>query len=141
MFIDASAIVAVLKSEPEATAFLTAMDSARQNIFTSQIARIEATTSLALSIAHGRGESVSNGADFEMAEDAVATLISEAGCRDIAITESVGRLAREAAHIYGAATDHPAQLTLPDCFAYACAKAYRLPILYTGKGFNHTDLA
>jgi ribonuclease VapC len=28
-----------------------------------------------------------------------------------------------------------------DCFSYACAKAYRVPLLYKGNDFPQTDLA
>ncbi|MBR0924530.1 type II toxin-antitoxin system VapC family toxin, partial [Bradyrhizobium diazoefficiens] len=41
---------------------------------------------------------------------------------------------------YSRLVDHPAQLNFGDCFAYACAKAYRIPLLYKGNDFAQTDL-
>jgi ribonuclease VapC len=35
---------------------------------------------------------------------------------------------------------HPADLNFGDCFAYACARAYRAPLLYKGNDFAQTDL-
>ncbi len=36
---------------------------------------------------------------------------------------------------------HPAALNMGDCFAYACAKALAVPLLYKGDDFAQTDLA
>ena len=38
-------------------------------------------------------------------------------------------------------TGHGAKLNLGDVFSYACAKAYRVPLLYKGNDFAKTDLA
>ena len=37
--------------------------------------------------------------------------------------------------------NHPAQLNLGDCFAYALAESRGLPLLYKGKDFPQTDIA
>jgi len=50
-------------------------------------------------------------------------------------------LAQEAAWTYGKTVGHPAQLNFGDCYAYACAKAYRVGLLYKGNDFSETDLA
>ena len=31
-------------------------------------------------------------------------------------------------------------LNLGDCFVYACAKAYRVPLLFKGEDFSQTDI-
>lgn len=36
---------------------------------------------------------------------------------------------------------HAAALNLGDCFAYACAKANRATLLFTGDDFAQTDMA
>lgn len=41
---------------------------------------------------------------------------------------------------YGKVVGHPAKLNLGDCFAYACAKAIEVPLLYKGDDFVRTDL-
>ena len=74
-------------------------------------------------------------------ESLVDELLQKAGAREIHITESIGKAARDASAVYGKLTGHPAKLNMGDCFAYACAKAYRVPLLYKGDDFAHTDLA
>lgn len=61
--------------------------------------------------------------------------------QDIHFTGDIGDAAVRAAGEYGRATGHPANLNFGDCFAYACAKAYRLGLIYKGDDFAKTDLA
>jgi ribonuclease VapC len=35
---------------------------------------------------------------------------------------------------------HPAGLNFGDCFAYACARSYRMPLLFKGNDFPLTDI-
>lgn len=35
---------------------------------------------------------------------------------------------------------HAAALNFGDCFAYACARAAKVPLLYKGDGFPQTDI-
>jgi ribonuclease VapC len=35
---------------------------------------------------------------------------------------------------------HPAELNFGDCFAYACARYYAVPLLYKGNDFSKTDI-
>jgi len=41
---------------------------------------------------------------------------------------------------YGKARNHPAQLNLGDCFAYAVARNNRMLLLSKGEDFGHTDI-
>ena len=41
---------------------------------------------------------------------------------------------------FGKGQGHPAQLNMGDCFAYAVAKNRRVPLLYKGNDFVHTDV-
>lgn len=140
MFVDASAIVAILKGEPEAAGFLAALDAARGNVFSSPIARFEASISLAMSMVRNRGDVHLKPDDLNEAETLVDDLLREAGAKEIHISESLGREARIAAARYGKVAGHPAKLNMGDCFAYACAKGYRLPLLYKGDDFKETDV-
>lgn len=46
------------------------------------------------------------------------------------------------AHLrYGKGSGSPARLNLGDCFSYALAKRSRVPLLYKGNDFAHTDLS
>jgi len=48
--------------------------------------------------------------------------------------------ARIAYDTYGRGSGHPANLNMGDCFAYALAKTRRLPLLFKGDDFIHTDI-
>lgn len=41
---------------------------------------------------------------------------------------------------YGRGTGHHANLNMGDCYAYALAKTRRLPLLFKGNDFSHTDV-
>lgn len=140
MFVDASAIVAILKGEPEAGGFLAALDAAKGKVYCSPIARYEATVSMAMAMVRQRGDAHLTPNDLSEAESLVEDLLKEAGAREIHISESLGRDARAAAARYGKLAGHPARLNMGDCFAYACAKGYRLPLLYKGDDFKETDI-
>lgn len=140
MFVDASAIVAILKGEPEAAGFLAALEAADGKVFCSPIARFEAVVSLAVQMARVRGDQHMTAEVHEAAEGLVNALLAEAGAREVHITEAMGRAARSAALVYGKVAGHPAALNMGDCFAYACAKAYHVPLLYKGEDFKQTDL-
>ncbi|HEX2891440.1 type II toxin-antitoxin system VapC family toxin, partial [Vineibacter terrae] len=60
--------------------------------------------------------------------------------RTISITPEIGMAAIAAHARYGKGRGHKAQLNLGDCFAYACAKHLRMPLLCVGNDFIHTDI-
>lgn len=140
MFIDASAIVAIVKREPEAAGFIAALKGAGKK-HCSAIARFEATISLATQASRIRGHQHMQEADFEAAQEIVEALLKEIEVTDVLIGDALGRRAREAAKRYGKVVGHPAQLNMGDCFAYAAAETYRVPLLYKGNDFSQTDLA
>lgn len=49
-------------------------------------------------------------------------------------------LAIEAFQRYGRGRGHRAKLNMGDCFAYACAKELKAPLLFKGDDFTHTDI-
>jgi ribonuclease VapC len=129
MFIDASAIVAILTREPEADALADVLESAPSPI-TSPIAMFEA----ALGICRKRHASV------EEAEEDVREFLGVAGVRTVSITEREAETALAAFSRYGRGRGHPAQLNLGDCFAYAMAKNHRTALLFKGEDFDKTDI-
>ena len=129
MFVDASAIVAVLTGEPEADALADALEKARSPI-TSPIAIFEA----ALGICRKRHASV------EEAEQDVGEFLELAGVRTAPITDKEAHTALAAFSRYGKGRGHPAQLNLGDCFAYAMAQNARTALLFKGEDFNKTDI-
>src|SRR5258708_5246596 len=129
MFVDASAIVAILTREPEADALAEVLETARSPI-TSPIAIFEA----ALGICRKRHASV------EEAEADVREFLEVAAIRAVSITEREAETALAAFSRYGKGRGHPAQLNLGDCFAYAMAKNHRTALLFKGDDFDKTDI-
>jgi ribonuclease VapC len=129
MFVDASAIVAILTREPEADSLADLLEAAPSPI-TSPIAVFEA----ALGICRKRHASV------EEAEDDVREFLELARIQLIPITAKEADTALGAFSRYGKGRGHPAQLNLGDCFAYAVAKNYRTSLLFKGEDFNKTDI-
>jgi ribonuclease VapC len=129
MFVDASAVVAFLGREQGFELIGYKIEQASR-IYVSPIVVWEAVLGLVRSHA----------LPFERAELVVDTFTEEVKASNIAIDAKVGRLALEASRNYGKGR-HPAGLNFGDCFSYACAKAFRLPLLYVGDDFTKTDLA
>ena len=143
MYLDASVIISILQGVPEAEGYLAAIEtteSAGKKLFTSSISRFEAASVLAVQRFRGRQANHASDEDLAQAEELVDDFLREVGCRDILISEGIGRSAFEAWRKYGRLTRHPAQLTMSDCYAYACAKGYHVRMLATGQRFAQTDL-
>ena len=130
MFVDASAIVAILTGEPEADALADELDAARSPI-TSPIAIFEA----ALGVCRKRHASIGE------AQRDVLEFLAIADVRIVAITATEAEAALDAFDRYGKSRGHPAQLNLGDCFGYAVAKSHRTSILFKGDDFNKTNIA
>ncbi|WP_430912191.1 type II toxin-antitoxin system VapC family toxin [Methylobacterium sp. sgz302541] len=129
MFIDTSAFVAILCKEPEAGIFATCIERAKRRC-TSPMVRLETCMVLADRLDR---DPLDVQADFD-------EFLTEAGITVMSISDSIGRGAVEAFQRYGKGRGHTAQLNLADCLSYACARAYRNPILFKGRHFGHTDL-
>ena len=130
IFVDASAILAIMNGEPEADAFSDAIEKHGDRCF-SAIGAWEA----ARAIARVRDIGI------EAAAVAVSSFAEEASLRLIDVGAAEGRIAVIAHARYGKGSGHPARLNMGDCFAYACAKANAAELLYKGDDFAHTDLA
>ena len=129
MFVDASALVAILLKEPEAPHLLNRMSD--ETTYTSPIAIFETVLALMKQRRVTRAR----------AEQDVADLLAELGTGLVAISPEIGREALAAFEKYGKGRGHKAQLNMGDCFAYACAKMLDVPLLYKGGDFARTDLA
>ena len=131
MYLDASAVLALVLEEPEAPGLARRIDGARTGLITSPVSVTEAV----LRYASVKGVAIL--AARELIGDALAAL----AVRTVSITPEIGDAAIQAYARYGKGTGHPAQLNLGDVFSYACAKAHHVPLLYKGNDFVHTDLA
>jgi ribonuclease VapC len=129
MFVDASAILAILTREPDADALADLLEMARAPV-TSPIAIFEATAGLCRK----------RHAGVEDAEADVRAFLEAAHIRVVAITDKQTETALGAFPRYGKGRGHPAQLNLGDCFAYAVAKNYRTSLLCKGEDFDQADI-
>ena len=126
MIVDTSAIIAILRAEPEAEAFAKAIEVAR-------VRRVSAAN-------YVEAAAVIDGARDPIASRRFDDFFTEASFTVEAVSLQQARIAREAYRDFGKGSGHAAQLNLGDCFAYALAKVMREPILFKGKDFIHTDL-
>ena len=129
MFVDASAIVAILTAEAAGEALAQRLERARAPV-TSAIAVFEAVTAIC------RKRAI----DVVDAQGIVQLFLAEAGIGLVALGDAHTAAALSAYAIYGMGRGNRAQLNLGDCFAYAGAKVAGVGLLYTGEDFGHTDL-
>lgn len=122
-------IVASLTGDPDAGQLASRIAGAKTH-FTSGAAILEATVRLSLML----------DLDPELVETRVQSLLDEAKISVISINGDIAKKAVAAFATYGKGRGHAAQLSLADCLSYACAQAYRVPLLYTGNGFSQTDI-
>ena len=128
MFADASAIIAIIAKEPERSVLREKLDRASQ-VLVSPIAVYEATLGLAR-IARG---------DVAGAAGVVRGFLAATKAEFVVIDKAVGEAALDAFERFGKGR-HRAGLNMGDCFAYACARAHGVPLLFKGDDFGHTDI-
>ena len=125
MILDSSAIVAVLRTEPEGPAFRKAIESAAR-------CRVSAVTYVEAAIVIDKGGDAIAVRRFDDFLRVSQTSIE-------AVTPEQARIARQAYRDFGKGR-HKAGLNFGDCFAYALAKDLDEPLLFKGKDFKHTDI-
>ena len=130
MFVDASALVAIITREADAASLTDRIQRAVEPI-TSPLAIYEAALGISRKLKGGAGA-----ARFDLER-----FLKAAGIRIVAITEQDGDRAVVTHDLYGKGSGHAARLNMGDCFAYAVAKNRGLTLLYKGNDFAQTDLA
>ncbi|MDH2329204.1 PIN domain-containing protein [Cereibacter sp. SYSU M97828] len=141
MFVDSSALVAIIKGEPEAEGFTACLGNVKGQIWVSSVVRFEVIASLAISRARNAGRDHASDEDFATATGLLDDLLREIGAKDVHLSAAMGAAALDAAKTYGKLVGHPSKLNMGDCFSYAAAKTYRVGLLYKGDDFAKTDLA
>jgi ribonuclease VapC len=124
--VDASAIIAILRLETEADAFLRAIVDA-DAVEMSALSALE----VGLVLAGAAGE-----AGVWSPFDA---LVERAGIAVVPLDGEQALIARNAFLRFGKGR-HPAALNLGDCASYALAASRRAPLLFKGEDFARTDL-
>jgi ribonuclease VapC len=125
MVLDTSALVAILRDEPERADFVRLLARAEDPL-------ISAATLLEASIVlHAKA-----------GDDGVADLdrlLRAAGVRCVAVDAQQALAARTAWVRYGKGRS-PAGLNFGDCFSYALATTRERPLLFKGEDFSQTDV-
>jgi ribonuclease VapC len=129
MFLDASAIIAIIAGESDAASLAARLGQAGR-VVTSPIAVHEAV----LGLARIGNTSI---ADATLVVD---QFLAEVDATTVAIDAACGRAAIAAFERFGKGR-HQAALNMGDCFAYACALARDMPLLCKGNDFPQTDIA
>jgi ribonuclease VapC len=125
MIVDSSAIIAILRDEPDAAAMAEALQEA-------PIRRVSAVTYVEAAIVADNDRSPLLSRRFD-------GLVRDAQMLVEPVTARQAELARQAYRDFGKGR-HKAGLNLGDCFAYALAKEMDEPLLFKGDNFCHTDV-
>jgi ribonuclease VapC len=121
VIVDSSALVAIMRSEPEAAEFVATLRGVD----------VRASAATVLETAMVLGPEVAARLD---------TLIEQLDLELVAFDSAQLAVARAAMAIYGQGRGHPARLTFGDCMTYALATSLDEPLLFKGDDFTHTDV-
>ncbi|GEL20986.1 type II toxin-antitoxin system VapC family toxin [Pseudonocardia asaccharolytica] len=125
MIVDTSALIAILRDEPDAESLALALAATEPRI---SVANYLET---AIVIDSGRDPVASRQIDH---------LVAKAGLVLEPVTAEQTHVARAAYRDFGRGSGHPAKLNFGDCFAYALAMCRGEPLLFKGNDFTHTDV-
>jgi ribonuclease VapC len=142
MFLDASALVAILGDEPEAAALLGKLDAHSGPVYYSSLVVFETVVALARKHKNATlGEHASTPSPLmAQVEAVVEAFLFDLGAIETPVAADAHRTALAAARLYGRAVGHPAKLNFGDCFAYASARALDASLLFVGHDFSQTDI-
>lgn len=128
MFIDASALVAILASEEDGPELARRLVQAKVRL-TSPLAVWEACVALARILDRSPRH----------AEREINQLLKLTKIETVDLPRSIAGAAIDAFERYGKGR-HKADLNFGDCFAYACARHLNVPLLCKGGDFALTDI-
>ncbi|WP_245421976.1 type II toxin-antitoxin system VapC family toxin [Rhodoplanes serenus] len=128
IFVDTSAIVAILGAEPEATVLADTIEAADHALSAGHVV-LEASMRLSTLL----------GLTPTLADALVTRLLREARIEVVPITEDIAHLAVAAFERYGKGR-HEARLNFGDCLSYACADAHAAALLFKGDDFAANDV-
>jgi ribonuclease VapC len=125
MIVDSSAIVAILRNEPDAASMSAILQQ-------ESVCRMSAVT-------YAEAGIVTDGNRNPILSRRFDDLLRDVGIRVEPVTAEQAKLARQAYRDFGKGR-HKAGLNFGDCFAYALAKEMDEPLLFKGDDFRHTDI-
>lgn len=130
LFVDASALVAIIAGEPDRETLVGRIGEA-QELLWSAMSCWETVSGLRSS----------HKIPMDIAEQETERAAALFALRLVPIATEELRVALAAYRQLGKSSGHRAKLNMGDCFAYACAKANGARLLYKGNDFSQTDLA
>jgi ribonuclease VapC len=126
VIVDSSAIIAILRLEPEAETLLKKLDTAPR-CFIPAPTYLEACMVMA-------------GTLGEKGRDDVDQLLNALDIVIVPFTPTASKVAVSAFLTYGKGSGHKAQLNFGDCISYAASKVEAMPLLLKGEDFGFTDV-
>ena len=128
MIVDTSALIAVMREEPEADAFLEKIENASGTLKMSAGNWLEAGM-------------VADSEESGTASLLLDNIAERLNLQVISVTFEQAQIARKAYRVFGRGRGHKAKLNYGDCFAYALATETGEPLLFKGADFSQTDVA
>jgi ribonuclease VapC len=128
IFVDASALIAIIIGEPNADPLADALEAATTRLC-SPLSVWETVAGLCRSYRYVPGDAWALVARYRRTGD----------IRLVPMGERESELAHQAYGTFGKGR-HPAALNMGDCFAYACARTNDAALLFTGRDFQKTDI-
>ena len=125
MIVDSSAVIAILRNEPERDEFAAAL--------LDNPARMSVANWLEAAM-------VADGSTDRQAARTFDRIVEVSGIEVVSLTPEHARAARIAFRRYGRGSGSPARLNFGDCFAYALSATSGEPLLFKGEDFIHTDV-
>lgn len=129
IFIDTSAIVAILTREDDALRYISGIDASTHRLTGAHV-RLECAMNLARIL----------GISAEKANALFDEFVKRASVEVVPIADTTSRVAVQAFARFGKGRGHPAQLNFGDCLSYAGAREHHAAILFKGRDFAQTDL-
>lgn len=130
IFVDSSAVVAILTADPDAPALAGKLAAERERISAGHVI-LESCTRLASQL----------GLTPAAADGLVTRLLREADITVVPITEEIAHDSVVAFERYGKGRGATGTLNFGECLSYACAKAHDARLLFKGHDFAQTDIA
>jgi len=125
MIVDSSALIAILRDEPDAPEIAETLQQA-------PIRRLSAVTYVEAAVVADNDRNPVLSRRFD-------NLIRDAEVQIEPVTVRQAEIARQAYRDFGKGR-HKARLNFGDCFAYALAKEMDEPLLFKGRDFSRTDI-
>jgi ribonuclease VapC len=129
VFIDASAMVAIIANEAEGNSLRLKLKATKHRHISGMVI-YEAVLALI------RIKDVRKSEALEIFDE----FVKRYAIKTMDIDRRLSEMALEVFERFGKG-NHPARLNIGDCYSYACAKALKQPLLYKGDDFSQTDIS